>query len=173
MRVLGIDPGTVVAGYGVIDNNDGRVVMVSCGALTAQAKLQPAQRLSIIYKQIEKIVAKYKPDVVAVETPFVGANIISALAIGKAQALALLAAANKNIPVFEYSPAKVKQRVTGYGAGSKDQVQQMVRLELGLTEFPYPTDAADALAVALCHLSENHLEQLTGPEPKTKKRRAV
>jgi crossover junction endodeoxyribonuclease RuvC len=173
MRILGIDPGTIVSGYGILDNTDGFTVMVGCGVLTAQAKLQPAQRLSIIYKQLEKLIAKYKPDVVAVETPFVGQNIASALAIGKAQALALLAAANKNIPVYEYSPAKVKQMVTGYGAGSKEQVQKMVRMELGLTEFLHPTDAADALAVALCHISETHLEQLTGATPKTRKRRTA
>jgi crossover junction endodeoxyribonuclease RuvC len=129
--------------------------------------------LSIIFRQLEKLIAKYKPEVVAVETPFVGNNISSALAIGKAQALSLLAAANKNIPVFEYSPAKVKQRVSGYGAGSKQQVEMMVRMELGLTEFPYPADAADALAVALCHVSETRLEQITGEITKPKKRRTA
>ncbi len=173
LRIMGIDPGTVVLGYGVIDSEDGQTVMVACGALTAGAKLPPAQRLSLIFKQLERIVAKYKPQAVAVETPFVGQNISSALAIGKAQAVALLVAANRSIPVFEYSPAKIKQRVASYGASSKEQVQQMVRVELGLAEVPQPADAADALAVALCHLSEIHVENLTGPAPKGKKRRTA
>ena len=170
---MGIDPGTITTGYGVIDCTDGNSEIVACGVATAKASLEPAQRLSIIFKQLEKLVSQYKPEVVAVETPFVGTNISSALAIGKAQALALLAAANKKIPVFEYSPAKVKQRVSGYGAGSKQQIQMMVRMELGLTEFPYPTDAADALAVALCHVSETRLEQITGETIKPKKRRTA
>jgi len=174
MRIMGIDPGTIITGYGIIDSEDGDIEMVSCGVLTAKAKLPPAERLSVIFKQLEKLVAEYRPQAVAVEAPFVGTNVSSALAVGKAQAMALLAAANKKIPVFEYSPARVKQQVSGYGAGSKQQIQMVVRMELGLTEFPYPTDAADALAVALCHISESRLEIITGESPaKRGKRRTA
>ena len=94
------------------------------------------------------------------EQPFVAQNVKAALAIGKAQAIAILAAANRQIPVYEYTPAQVKQRVSNYGASSKEQIQEMVKLQLGLTEVPQPSDAADALAVALCHRQEAHLKSL-------------
>jgi crossover junction endodeoxyribonuclease RuvC len=125
MRILGIDPGTVSMGYGIIEAN-----------------------------------AQYQPDTVAVEQPFVARNVKSALAVGRAQAVAILAAANQRIPVYEYTPARVKQQVADYGASSKEQVQEMVRLQLGLSEVPQPDDAADALAVALCHVRETHLKNL-------------
>src|SRR4030042_4738149 len=111
MRVMGIDPGTVVVGYGVIDCDAGRETMIAYGVLTASAKEKPAQRLSVLYKSLEQIVLKFKPDAVAVETPFVSQNVSSALAIGRAQAVALLAPTNRGIPTFEYSPAPVKPRV--------------------------------------------------------------
>lgn len=173
MRVMGIDPGTVVVGYGVIDSDAGRETMIAYGVLTASAKEKPAQRLSILYKSLEKIVLKFKPDAVAVETPFVSQNVSSALAIGRAQAVALLAATNRGIPTFEYSPAQVKQRVASYGASSKEQIQQMVKMQLGLSEIPKPSDAADALAVALCHLSEVHVSGLLGEQTPKRKRRSV
>jgi crossover junction endodeoxyribonuclease RuvC len=173
MRVMGIDPGTVVVGYGVVDSVDGQEKMVACGVLMAPAKLKPSERLSILYKGLEKLVARLKPDVVAVETPFVSQNVSSAFAIGRAQAVALLAAANKGIPTFEYSPAKIKQRVASYGASSKEQIQQMVKMQLGLDEVPKPSDAADALAVALCHLSEVHVSGLLGEQSPKRKRRTT
>lgn len=173
MRVLGIDPGTVVVGWGVVDSTDGTEQMVDCGVLTASPKLPPAERLSMLYKGLEKLVSRCKPDAVAVETPFVGQNVSSALAVGRAQAVALLAAANRGIPTFEYSPAQVKQRVASYGASSKEQIQQMVRMQLRLAEIPKPADAADALAVALCHLSEVHVSGLLGEAQSKKKRRAA
>jgi crossover junction endodeoxyribonuclease RuvC len=172
MRVLGIDPGTVVVGWGVVDSVDGAESMAGCGALTASSKLSHGERLSILYKGLEKIVGRFTPDAVAVETPFVSQNVSSALAIGRAQAVALLAAANRGIPTFEYTPAQIKQRVASYGASSKEQIQQMVRMQLGLEEIPDPADAADALAVALCHLSEVHVSGLLG-EATGKKRRAA
>ncbi len=166
MRVLGIDPGTVVAGYGLVDNTDGDLKMVACGIVKASQRLSPAERLSKLYQGLKEVVARYQPDVVAVEQPFVSNNVSTALAIGRAQAVAMLVAANQDIPVYEYSPAKVKYAVTSYGASSKEQIQQMVKLQLGLSELPQPADAADALAVALCHLSEMHLSNLIGEKPK-------
>ena len=141
MRVLGIDPGTVNLGY-------------------VSSKIPVEQRLSTLYERLGEIVARYQPDEVAIEEPFVAGNARSALAIGRAQAIAILAAANRKLPVFRYLPTKVKQQVTNYGASSKEQVQEMVRIQLGLTEVPKSSDAADALAVAICHLHQRHLDQL-------------
>ncbi len=160
MRVLGIDPGTIAMGYGVIESKDDEINLIDCGALTTQARSPIGERLSYLYNQLLEIISRYQPDVVAVEQPFVAKNAKSALAIGRAQAIAILAAANKGIPAYEYTPARIKQRVANYGASSKGQVQEMVRLQLGLSQVPQSSDAADALAVALCHLSEIHLSNL-------------
>jgi crossover junction endodeoxyribonuclease RuvC len=159
MRVLGIDPGTLNLGYGVVDEEDG-MTMVACGVLSLPSKVPVEQRLSSLYKKLGEIVARYKPDEVAIEEPFVAGNARSALAIGRAQAIAILAAANENLPIFRYLPTQVKQQVTNYGGSNKEQVQEMVRLQLGLAQPPQPSDAADALAVAICHLHQRHVERL-------------
>jgi len=160
MRVLGIDPGTVNMGYGIVDEEEGVMAMVDCGAVSVSSKIPVEQRLSTLYERLGEIVARYQPDEVAIEEPFVAGNARSALAIGRAQAIAILAAANRKLPVFRYLPTQVKQQVTNYGASSKEQVQEMVRIQLGLTEVPESSDAADALAVAICHLHQRHLDQL-------------
>ncbi|MGB8707961.1 MAG: crossover junction endodeoxyribonuclease RuvC [Dehalococcoidia bacterium] len=160
MRVLGIDPGTLNLGYGVVDEDAGEMAMVDCGVVSLSSKVPVEQRLSSLYKKLVEIVARYQPDEVAIEEPFVADNRRSALAIGRAQAIAMLAAANKNLPVFRYLPTQVKQQVTDYGGSSKEQVQEMVKLQLGLAEPPQPSDAADALAVAICHLHQKHIETL-------------
>jgi len=160
MRILGIDPGTRSMGYGIIEANEDKITLVSYGALNTKTRSPIGERLSFLYKAISEIIAQYQPDAVAVEQPFVSQNVKAALAIGKAQAIAILAAANRQIPVYEYTPAQVKQRVSNYGASSKEQIQEMVKLQLGLTEVPQPSDAADALAVALCHRQEIHLNSL-------------
>jgi len=160
MIILGIDPGTVTTGYGVIETEDDEATFVECGALTAPARSPIGERLSYIYQRLLEVVARVRPDVMAIESPFVAKNVRSAIAIGQAQAIAMLAAAGEKIPTRQYSPAEVKQRVTDYGASTKEQVQEMVKLQLGLKEAPHPTDAADALAVALCHLRQMHLDEL-------------
>ncbi len=160
MRVLGIDPGTVAMGYGVIDSQNGEAILVDSGALIAPARAPIAERLSTLYSQLLEIVSLYHPDVVAVEQPFIAKNVQAAMAIGRAQAIAILAAAINKIPTYDYTPAQIKQRVANYGASSKEQIQEMVRLQLGLAQVPEPSDAADALAVALCHLGEVHLSEL-------------
>ena len=160
MRVLGIDPGTIAMGYGVIDSRDDELTLIDCGTLPTTARSPIGERLSYLDNQLVEIVARHQPDVVAVEQPFVGKNVKSALAIGRAQAIAILAAANKGIPTYEYTPTQVKQRVASYGASSKEQIQEMVKFQLKLSEVPQPNDAADALAVALCHLHETHLDNL-------------
>ncbi len=160
MRILGIDPGTIAMGYGVIESRDDKIALIECGALTPPARSPIGERLSYLFNQLVEIVLRSHPDAVAIEQPFMAKNVKSALVIGKAQAIAILAAANKGIPTYEYSPAQIKQRVANYGASSKEQIQEMVRLQLGLSQVPQPNDAADALAVALCHLSEMHLSNL-------------
>ncbi len=160
MKILGIDPGTVVMGYGVIEGEGDEVALVDYGAIAVPEKLQTAERLSHLYTELQKIIQNHLPDAVAVEQPFISKNVRSAMAIGRAQAIALLAAAGKGIPAYEYTPAQVKQRVANYGASSKEQVQEMVRLQLGLSEVPQPNDAADALAVAICHVQEMHINEL-------------
>ena len=161
---MGIDPGTVIMGYGIIESSGDEIALVDCGALGCSERSPIGERLSFLYRELGKIISRYQPDVVAIEQPFVAKNVKSALAIGKAQAVAILAAANEGIPTFEYTPAQVKQRVADYGASSKEQVQEMVRLQLGLSEVPQPPDAADALAVAICHCQEAHLEELLARE---------
>jgi len=160
MITLGIDPGTVTMGYGVIEAKDDEITLVDCNALTTPKRSPIGERLSYLYQRLLEIMSRYQPDAVAIEQPFMSKNVKSALAVGRAQAIAILAAASRGIPIYEYTPAQVKQQVTNYGASSKEQVQEMVRLQLGLSEVPQPSDAADALAVALCHLRETHLDSL-------------
>ncbi len=160
MKVLGIDPGTVTMGYGVIESQNDEVALIDYGALVSPERSPIGERLSHLYKELLKIIRRHRPEVVVVEQPFIAKNARSALAIGRAQAVALLAAANKGIPTYEYTPAQIKQSVTNYGASSKEQVQEMVKLQLRLAEVPQPNDAADALAVAICHIHETHLSNL-------------
>ncbi len=157
MRVLGIDPGTVKTGYGVIEEKDGEIALVDYGALVCSERSPIGERLSYIYGQLSEIISRCQPDVVAIEQPFLARNVKSALAIGRAQAVAILVAAQHAVPACEYTPTQIKRVVTDYGASSKEQVQEMVKLQLGLCEVPEPNDAADALAVAICHVREVHL----------------
>ncbi len=151
MRVLGVDPGTVLLGYGVVEGT-ARARLVGCGVLKAGARLPVEQRLATLFDAIDRVIDETQPDEVAIEDPFAGINVRSAFMIGRAQALAILAAARRGLPVSYYSPAEVKRHVSGYGRGDKEQVRAMVMLELGLKELDQGVDASDALAVALCHL---------------------
>ncbi len=160
MKILGIDPGTLVMGYGIIESEDDEIALIDFGAVTGPERLQIAERLNHLYHKILEVIERHQPDAVAVEQPFISKNVRSAMAIGRAQAIALLAATSQGIPTYEYTPAQIKQRVANYGASSKEQIQEMVRLQLGLSEVPQPNDAADALAVAICHLREIHLSNL-------------
>jgi len=160
MRIMGVDPGTVVCGYGIIDDRDGEMSLITYNAVKCQPRSPMGERLLVLYQELSRVARKLSPDAMAIETPFVGENVKSALAVGKAQAMALLVAAEQNIPCYEYSPARVKQNVSDYGASTKEQMQQMVKLLLGLEELPEPHDAADALAVAICHLREARLREL-------------
>ena len=169
MRVLGIDPGTITMGYGVIEGKDDEVALVDCGALTTPPHSPIGERLSYLYNELLEIISRCQPDAIAIEQPFVAKNAQSALAVGRAQAVAILAAANRGIPSYDYTPAQVKQRVADYGASNKEQIQEMFKLQLGLSRVPEPSDAADALAIALCHLREVHLENLLTDRDKGEK----
>jgi crossover junction endodeoxyribonuclease RuvC len=160
MRILGIDPGTITMGYGVIEADDDEATMVDCSALNAPHSSTIGERLNYLHQRLLEVIAQYQPDAVAIEQPFMAKNVKSTLTVGMAQAVALLAAASKGIPTYEYTPSQVKQRVANYGGSSKEQVQEMVKIQLGLPQVPQPNDAADALAVALCHLREVHLDNL-------------
>jgi crossover junction endodeoxyribonuclease RuvC len=160
MKVMGVDPGTIVMGYGVIESQDSDFSLIKYGVIKPVERSPIGERLSFLYQHLLEVIEKYKPEQVAVEQPFVAKNARSAFAVGRAQAVAILAAASYRLPCFEYTPAQIKQRVANYGASSKEQIQQMVMLQLGLDRIPDSSDAADALAVAICHLQEIHLQDL-------------
>ncbi len=162
MRVLGIDPGTMILGYGVIDSHGDAIVLVAYNALKCRSRSPMGERLFYLYRSLCDIIQEYQPDEIAIETPFVAENARTALAIGKAQAIALLAAASNSVPAFEYSPTAIKYNAASYGASSKEQVQEMVRIQLNLKSIPTPADCADALAAAICHVRQAHLNNLTG-----------
>jgi crossover junction endodeoxyribonuclease RuvC len=150
LRILGIDPGLTVTGYGVICVEGSTSRALEFGSVAPDKKLPKAERLNRIYGAISQVMTEYEPDEVAVEDFIVG-HIRAAVAVGEARAVAMLAAARRNLPVTLYKPSEVKQFVTSYGRGSKDQVALMVQALLGLDAPPTPADAADALAVAVCH----------------------
>ena len=166
MRILGVDPGTVNLGYGVVDGEE-EMHIIDYGVIKLPVRSSMEERLRSLYNELSEIIARHKPREVAIEEPFIGHNVRSAFAIGKAQAIAILAAANRGLPIYYYSPAKVKQQVTSYGQSDKHQVQEMVRIQLGLSELPEPSDAADALAVAMCHVQQRRLNNwVSGHMPK-------
>jgi len=158
MCILGVDPGTINLGYGVVDGEE-EMHMVDFGVIKLPSRLPMEERLRSLYNELSKIIAKHKPREVAIEEPFIGHNVRSAFAIGRAQAIAILAAVNQGLRVYYYSPAEIKKQVTSYGQSDKQQVQEMVRVQLGLSELPQPSDAADALAVAMCHIQQRRLNQ--------------
>jgi crossover junction endodeoxyribonuclease RuvC len=160
MRILGIDPGTIAMGYGLIEEDEEELAMLDFGVLTASRQMPMADRLYKLYRKLLELMARHQPDEVAIEEPFVARNARSALAIGRAQTVAMLAAANCSIPIYTYAPTKVKQAIADYGGSGKEQIQQMVQIHLGLSQIPQPNDAADALAVALCHLRERWVAKL-------------
>lgn len=159
--ILGIDPGSSVTGYGVIRARGMDAELVRCGVVRLRGE-GVAGRLVELYDRLCGVIGEWSPDEVALEEPFTRVNPRSAFVLGKAQAVAVLAAAHAGLPVFEYTPAAVKQAVAAYGRASKEQVQEMVRLQLGLAAPPQPADAADALAVALCHLAHRRMSAVIG-----------
>jgi len=154
MRILGIDPGSRVTGYGVIACQGSEIGFITCGTIRMQGETDFSQRLFMIFDGLGKIIEEHRPEVAAVEDLFVAHNPRSALKLGQARGAAVVAVRQKQIPVFDYTPRKVKQAVAGYGQAEKSQVQEMVKVLLELSAVP-TSDAADALAVAICH--SNHM----------------
>ncbi len=152
MRVFGIDPGSERTGYGCVETDGRRHRLVMCGAISTAGASCFAARLGVIHAGLVRLLAECEPGVVAVENLFHAVNVRSALKLGHARGVAMLAAVEAGIEVVEYTPAEIKRAVVGYGRAEKPQVQQMIKLLLGLPEVPSPHDAADALAVALCHV---------------------
>ena len=160
MRVLGIDPGTAITGYGVVEGDGDNLTLTTYGAVTTPADQPLAQRLQRIYRELRALIVEWDPDSAAVEELFFSKNARTALAVGHARGVALLALTDAGLPIQEYKPAEVKQAVVGYGNAPKDQVQGMVQLLLGLDDRPRPDDAADALAVAICHFHSARWQSL-------------
>ncbi|MCL1983492.1 MAG: crossover junction endodeoxyribonuclease RuvC [Clostridiales bacterium] len=158
MRILGIDPGYAILGYGVVEMKGNHFAHVEHGAVTTEAKEDMTGRLKHIYNSLMCIIAKFEPEVASVEELFFNTNSKTALLVGQARGVAILACANSGLTVYEYTPLQIKQALVGYGRAEKNQVQAMVKTILNLSETPRPDDAADALAAAVCHgHSSGHL----------------
>ena len=153
MRVLGIDCGTQYTGYGVVELcPDGRLLCLSCGAIKLSSRESLALRLATVFERIGGVIQEHRPDQVAIEDVFYALNVKSAFKLGQVRGVAMLAASSAGLEVAEYSPLSIKSAVVGYGRAEKHQVQHMVTQLLNLAEIPEPPDAADALAIAICHL---------------------
>lgn len=150
-KILGIDPGTQITGYGVLESKDAEYAAIDYGCIRPPSSLKLTDRYLIIFNGIEELIEKHAPEAVVVETQFVHKNVQSAIKLGMARGIVIIAAKRRGIPVFEYAPTKAKLAVVGNGRASKEQVQGMVQLLLKLPAPPTPEDAADALALAICH----------------------
>ena len=152
MRVFGIDPGSDRTGYGCVETDGSRHRLVSCGAISTSPSGPFPDKLALIHARLTALIGECRPDAVAIENLFYSTNVRSALKLGHARGVAMLAAVEAGVAIAEYTPAEIKRAIVGYGRAEKAQVQQMVKLLLGLDAVPSPHDAADALAVAICHL---------------------
>jgi crossover junction endodeoxyribonuclease RuvC len=157
VRVFGIDPGSARTGYGCVQSDGARHRLIACGAISIPVSHSFPQKLRIIHAELAALLAEHRPDCVAIENLFHAVNARSALKLGHARGVAMLAAVEAGLPIVEYTPAEVKQSVVGYGRAEKGQVQSMIQLLLGLSEPPTPYDASDALAIAVCHLHKMNL----------------
>jgi crossover junction endodeoxyribonuclease RuvC len=162
VRVLGIDPGSQRTGYGCVDSDGRRPRLVLCGTIRAGGTNAFPTRLATIFRELSAVVRDCQPECVAIENLFHASNVRSALKLGHARGVAMLAAVEAGVTVVEYTPAEVKRAIVGYGRAEKPQVQRMIKLLLGLERAPAPHDAADALAVAICHL---HAGRITSVLP--------
>ncbi|NLU10884.1 MAG: crossover junction endodeoxyribonuclease RuvC [Tepidanaerobacter acetatoxydans] len=160
MLIMGVDPGIAISGYGIISNEQNNCYVVEYGVIRTPPKFSMPYRLKQIHEGYLELIQKYKPDVVAVEELFFNKNAKTIISVGQARGVAVLAAALSKIEVFEYTPLQVKQAVVGYGHADKRQVQQMIKASFNLEELPKPDDAADALAVALCHMNSYKLQNI-------------
>jgi len=161
MAVIGIDPGTALTGYGIIEElPDKSLHLIDFGVIRTDSKDKQETRLRIIFSQLNSILSTYKPENGAVERLYFQRNTRTAISVGQARGVAILSLAEAGLSISEYDPVEIKQAVVGYGKASKNQVQQMVKLLLKLEEIPKPDDAADALAVAICHIHSQKLKSI-------------
>jgi len=160
VRVIGVDPGTAITGWGIVEGDGDDLKMVAGGVIITAAGTPLPERLQIIYRELTEIIHQWQPELAAIEELFFGKNAKTALVVGHGRGAAMLALANANLPITEYKPLEVKQAVTGHGGADKKQIQQMVKLLLSLDDVPRPDDAADALAIAICHLHSARLRML-------------
>ena len=151
MRILGIDPGTGILGFGIIDYDSNKTNLVDAGIIRTPVKEEDSQRLSTIYDELHEIITEHKPEVMAVEKLFFAQNVTTAMSVAQARGVVLLCGKQHNLELFEYTPLQIKQALTGYGRAEKKQIQEMVRVILKLKDVPKPDDCADALATAICH----------------------
>lgn len=160
MRVLGIDPGIAITGYGIIEKNGNKLNPITYGCITTTSKNSIDSRLKTIYTDLSQIIKEYSPDIMSIEEIFFAANVKTAITVGQARGVIILSAAISNVIIAEYTPLEIKQALTGYGHADKNQVQYMVQKLLGLTSIPKPDDIADGLAVAICHIHSYKIKQL-------------
>lgn len=151
MVILGVDPGTAICGYGLVKKENYRFKLIDYGVITTPANMSLADRLVRVYDGVTTLIEEYKPEEMAVEELFFNNNAKTALSVGHARGVVLLAGAHKGIPIYEYTPLQVKQGIVGYGRADKQQIQFMVKTMLNMAVIPKPDDAADALAIAICH----------------------
>lgn len=151
MRIIGIDPGTGILGFGVVDTKNGKSTLVTAGVIRTPPHTPLDERLEEIFDGLTEIIAETKPDVMSVEKLFFARNVTTAMSVASARGVAMLTGRKARLPIAEYTPMQIKQSLTGYGKADKKQVQEMVRIQLGLKEIPKPDDAADALAAAITH----------------------
>jgi crossover junction endodeoxyribonuclease RuvC len=173
VKIFGIDPGSQRTGFGCVESGGSRHRLVICGAIGVPASATFPEKLLTIHDRLAELIKECRPDCVAIESLFHANNVRSALKLGHARGVAMLAAVEAGLPVVEYTPAEIKRAIVGYGRAEKRQVQEMVKLLLGLPALPSPHDAADALAVAICHLNSQPPPCLIEAMPTGRRRRAV
>ena len=158
MIILGIDPGTATTGFGIIEKKNDKIGLIACGCILTSAGLSLDRRLDSVFKDVSKLIEKYKPNALSCEEIFFFKNAKTVISVSHSRGVVLLAGRRAKIPVYEYTPLQVKQALTGYGRADKKQIQEMVKILLGLESVPRPDDAADAVAVAVCHANNQHLD---------------
>lgn len=160
MRILGIDPGIAIVGYGIIDIKGSSISMVEYGCITTSSKSNLADRLFFIKNEMTDIIEEFQPEEMAIEELFFNKNVKTAITVAQARGVEILAAKMKGLEIYEYTPLQIKQALVGYGRAEKEQVQEMVKMVLSLSDRPKPDDAADALAVAICHSFSHRFKDL-------------
>lgn len=164
MIILGFDPGIAIVGFGIIKKEGSLIKPLQYGSIQTKAELDTGTRLKQIYDASKEIIETFHPEAVSVEKLFFNRNVTTALTVGQARGVLILAAVEANLPIFEYTPLQVKQAIVGYGRAEKKQIQEMVRMYLNIKEVPKPDDVADALAIAICHAHSAKLTSLISRE---------